>query len=320
MMNSNFFETLLNDSPDSIIAIYPDGKILFWNKTSEHIYGYKKEEILGLNIFDLIVPEEKVEETREYLLRVETGSTFIYETIRKRKNGDIIYVSSTSKAVKDKFGKTEFFIKNSKDITRLKILRDIKTLESKFGELMESTPDPMIILDSRGYFVLVNHHTEELLGYNKAELVGKTLEFILPSIFQKKSSTNKIAELYTTISSESNNTQEFFALQKSGKEIPIEISLRTLEMEEGSFAICAIRDTTLRKKAEAKFKSLLESAPDAIVITNKEGKSYWLTLRPRRFFSTKEKKCLINRLKYYCLRDLGKSMLVIVPVIFMNRK
>ena len=284
MTERNFFETLLDGSPDSIAAAYPNGQILYWNQASEQIYGYKKEEIIGLNIFDLIVPEEKMEETKEFIRRIEAGATSIYETIRKRKNGDIIYVNISVKIVKDKFGKTDFFIANSKDITTLKILRDIKIIENKFGEFLESTPDPMIILDSSGYFVLVNHHAEKLFGYKKTELTGKTFELILPFILTSRSSTNKIAELLTRVSSANSNTEEFFALHKSGKEIPIEISLRPLETEEGSFAICAIRDITIRKKAEAKFKSLLESAPDAIVIINKEGKIMLVNAQAEKLF------------------------------------
>src|SRR5205814_8864772 len=64
---------------------------------------------------------------------------------------------------------------------------------------------------------------------------------------------------------------ELYGLRKSGKEFPVEISLSPLETEEGVLVSSAIRDITERKRAEEKFRGLLESAPDAMVIVDRAG-------------------------------------------------
>ena len=64
---------------------------------------------------------------------------------------------------------------------------------------------------------------------------------------------------------------ELYGLRKDGTEFPIEISVSPLETEDGTLVSNAIRDISLRKKAEDKFRGLLESAPDGIVIVNSEG-------------------------------------------------
>src|SRR6266540_1178711 len=65
---------------------------------------------------------------------------------------------------------------------------------------------------------------------------------------------------------------ELYGLRKDGVEFPIEISLSPLETEEGTLVSSAIRDITERKKADEKFRGLLESAPDAMVIVNRQGR------------------------------------------------
>src|SRR5690242_19080648 len=95
-----------------------------------------------------------------------------YESVRKRKDGTLLYINISTRAVRDAAGKVEYFVTNKKDVTHLKVARDSKLIEARYRDLLESTPDAIVIVNNLGRIVLVNGRAETVFGYTRAELVG----------------------------------------------------------------------------------------------------------------------------------------------------
>ena len=124
--------------------------------------------------------------------------------------------------------------------------------DEQFRLVVESSPAGMVIVDARGRIVMVNAQVERWFGYDRQELLGQSIEVLVPERFRGRHPGDR--ERYMAHPAErpmGGAGVELFARRKDGSEFPVDISLHPIHTAEGAFVLANIVDITARRRAEA---------------------------------------------------------------------
>ncbi len=146
--------------------------------------------------------------------------------------------------------------------------------DQKFKLFLDAAPDAIVVVDSEGRIVMVNHLAEKMFGFPRDELMGQRVEMLVPQRVKHAHESCRAGYFHEPRTRPMGEGRELAGRRKDGSEFPIEISLSPFEAdgEEERLVISIIRDIGPRKQLEAKFRGLLESAPDGIVVVDTSGK------------------------------------------------
>ena len=115
---------IVNSSDDAIVSKDLDGQILTWNHAAERIFGYTADEAVGRNI-TMVIPEDRLNEETEVLARIRAGlSVEHFETVRRRKDGQLINISLTVSPIRDAAARIIGASKIARDVTAQRRLQD----------------------------------------------------------------------------------------------------------------------------------------------------------------------------------------------------
>ncbi len=140
------------------------------------------------------------------------------------------------------------------------------------SQILNTAADATIISDSAGYIRVANQRAEEMFGYRPGELIGQQVEILLPEDFrgrhrELRTHYNEMPRARPMVSG-----LDLAGMRKDGSTFRAEIALNPIETDDGLIVTSTIREVTGASDTEAYFRTLLESAPDAMVIIDDQGK------------------------------------------------
>lgn len=262
-------DAALHSGPIAMLIVDEAGRILLANRQAEQLFGYAHDELLDQSI-DVLVPEaartahpslragylrnaaeRPMGAGRELHAQRRDGSTFPVEiALKPMRHEDKIYV--------------------------LGVVVDIsarRRLERRFEQAVEAAPNAMLMTDATGRIVLVNRETERLFGYARNELLGQSVEALVPMRFAAGHPGLRGSYARHPEARRMGAGRDLFGLRRDGSEIPIEIGLNPISTDEGEFVLAAIVDISDRIEAERRLRQRaeeLERANRALEQSNME--------------------------------------------------
>ena len=248
---AHYFEQLaLSESPDALILMTAEGRILHWSRGAEVMFGYAHAQVLGHTIGELLIPADRIAEEAQFLKETLERGFATFESVRRRQNGALLCVDVSSRVVREPAGSLAFILHAEKDVTQLKVQRDARLVEARYRDLLESTPDAIVMVNSSGHIVFVNGHAEALFGYDRGELRGMAMELLLPERFRRAHVSHRSGYFGRPTTRTMGVGPVLYGLRKNGGEFPVDISLSPLALDESALVMSAIRDITEHKRIE----------------------------------------------------------------------
>jgi PAS domain S-box-containing protein len=252
--NVTYISSLTEIHPDPVIVIDNDHKITDMNSIFLNITGKKREDILGTACYDYFTDSEKVKKNCEKLF--ETGFFHDEElALLGHNEKDILYNGFIYKN------------ENAEHLGSVIIGRNIATrkkYDTKFQSFLESVPDAIIIVNKEGNIRYSNTQTEMLFGYEKEEIIGNKIEFLMPSRFREAHHGHRDGYFTNPKLRKMGEGMQLYATHKNKSEFPVEISLSKIDAEDGFLVCASIRDVSNQKRIEKELTEAIIKAENAV--------------------------------------------------------
>ncbi len=143
-------------------------------------------------------------------------------------------------------------------------------LNQVYKVLFETAAESLVVTDEKGAIVLVNARTNEMFGYSERELIGQTLEILLPDKYRKDHVKHRTAYNHAPKQRSMGIGMDLWARRKDNTEFPVEVSLNYFQTGGKTFVMGLVTDITDRYKAEQQIRKMNEELEKLVEERTKE--------------------------------------------------
>ncbi len=281
---------IIESSDDAIIGKDLNGLITSWNSGAEKMFGYTSAEMVGSSILRL-VPAERQPEERQILEKIKRGECVThFETVRRAKRDRLIDVSLTASPIKDRAGNLVGVSKLARDITERKRADEALRRSAQLLQMiLDTIPNPVFYQDAQGLCQGCNQAFEKFFGRAKPEIVGHSLDPLLPFSQIGKSPPSEVDALSQTGADIREATVRF--ADGSWRDVVCYTAAFASQEDLPGGSVTVMLDITERKQAEkilqereATLRAITQSAQDAVIMIGAQGQiTFWNPAAERIF-------------------------------------
>ena len=247
---------LLERAPDATVAVDDRGAIARSNRRAEALFGYPPGDLLGRSIA-VVLPDAEpgglpMPDGSPPSDHTAAAASEVVELTGRRRDGSEFPAEIAVSALSTGQGSLRWVA--VRDITRR------KRAEAKYRGLLEAAPDAIIGVGPDGRIALVNEQAERLFGYPRAELIGEMVEVLVPDGAKAGHPAQRGAYVADPVPRPMGAGMQLAGRRKDGSEFPAEISLSSIETEDGMLVSAAVRDVSDRLEAQAERERLRADA------------------------------------------------------------
>lgn len=169
------------------------------------------------------------------------------------------------------------------------------------NSLLDAVPTGIIIAKANGEICYLNAESERLFGYTRQELLGKSIDLLLPERFSHGHAQLRQAYFNSPTPRYMGAGRELFGMRKDKSEFPLEIGLRPIKSDDEQLVIATIVDITARKQSDERFAKVIEASPYGQLLVDEHG--IIQLINP----------ALLNMFGYDNNELIGKSMDILLP-------
>ncbi|NIA67473.1 PAS domain S-box protein [Pelagibius litoralis] len=248
------YQIALEISPTPLMMVSRDGRIVLSNKRLNALFGYGEGELRN-QLVDVLVPSEIKDfhpELREAFFEVPTNRSMGTgrDLFGARKDGEMIPVEIGLDPVEQ----------DGEALVMVSVLdiRARKQGEAKIRQAIDAASSAMVMIDENGKIELVNELTQILFGYAPGELIGESIEKLVPERYRRKHTVYRMSYQNSRDRRSMGVGRNLFGLSKHGSEFPVEIGLNPIDGQEGGLVMATIIDISQRKQHEERIQQTNE--------------------------------------------------------------
>lgn len=264
LQSNEWLKDLFDQAHDLIQMVAIDGSMIYVNKTWSEVLGYEPQQIPGSQLLSFIDEPDR-QRYAEYRSQVINGTISHKPIIFKlvTKDGKRISVEGTV-GVNTVNGHPLYTRGIFRDITeRIENEKRLQSLYDKLAEreynlqqLLTYAPDAIIVIDVNSNITYWNPKAEEIFGWKAEEVIGRTLSStIVPEQYRQAHESGLKRYLSTGEARVLNKTIEISALNRSGEEFYVSLTISSASQHSGIAFVAFIRDIHQQKLAQRELEN-----------------------------------------------------------------